>query len=185
MSDSETKEKILRAVQEMLQEGLSAEDITVRLIASRAGIGIGTINYHYHSKDKLLSDAVSELMTTLASGLQQEDAGSDPTVKLRQFLTTIAEMSLKYYEISRIHVTYDLEQGDFSICYYIIPLLKEIFKDTRNEKEIKLAAIELITSMQSIFLKKEAFFKFTGIDLQVPDQRAEAMNIVLKNIINE
>ena len=182
MSDSDTKEKILRAVQEMLQEGLSAEDITIRQIAKRAEIGIGTINYHYQSKDKLLSDAVGELMNTLASGLGQEQS-TDPHQKLRQFLMTIAEMSLQYYEISRIHVTYDLEQGDFSICYYIMPLLAEIFKGSKNEKEIKLAAIEVITSMQSIFLKKEAFFKFTGIDLQNPEQRAEAMDIVLNNII--
>ncbi len=181
--DSDTKEKILRAVQDMLQEGLSADDITVRQIAKRAGIGIGTINYHYQSKDKLLSDAVGELMNTLANGLQQEQTVSDPRQKLRQFLMTIAEMSLQYYEISRIHVTYDLEQGDFSICYYIMPLLAEIFKGSKNEKEIKLAAIEIITSMQSIFLKKEAFFKFTGIDLHNPEQRAEAMDIVLNNII--
>jgi AcrR family transcriptional regulator len=182
MSDNETKEKILRTAQAMLQEGLSAEDITVRQIAARAGIGIGTINYHYQSKDKLLSDAVSGLMTVLANELEYDNGISDPFQKLKQFLMTIGEMSLKYYEISRIHVTYELEQGDFSICYYIVPLLKEIFKSTRNETEIKLVAIELITSMQSIFLKKEAFFRYTGINLQDPGQREEALNIFLKRL---
>lgn len=182
MSDSETR--ILETVRQMLAEGQKAEDITVRQIAARAGVGIGTISYHYHSKDKLLSDAVAGMMESLAASLAKEKASADPQNSLRDFLLTMGELSVQYYEISKIHVLYDLQQGDFSICYHIIPLLRGIFKDSRDDLQIKLIAVALITSMQSIFLKKDAFLMFSGLNIDRADQREQAVDILLQNIIN-
>ncbi len=184
MSDTETKELILRTVQQMLQEGTAAGDVTVRRIAERANIGTGTINYHYHSKDKLISDAVSGLINNMATELMTlNTAESEPLERLKQFLLVTADLSLQNYEMSRIQVAYDMNQGDLSICYYIIPILKEIFKSTKGETEIKLIAMALIASLQSILLKKDAFFRYSGIELQNKTQREEAIDLLLKNMI--
>jgi hypothetical protein len=89
---------------------------------------------------------------------------------------------MQNYEMSRIQVAYDMDQGDLSICYYIIPILKEIFKGSKGDTEIKLIAAALIAAMQSILLKKDAFFRYSGIDLQNSTQREEAIDLILKNI---
>jgi len=183
MSDSETRQKILETVRQMLTEGWKAEDITVRQIAARAGVGIGTISYHYHSKDRLLSDAVSKMMEALAASLVKEEPSADPYRRMKDFLLSISEMSIQYYELSKIHVTYDLMQGDYSICYTIIPLLRDIFGAAKDETAVKLAAIQLITSLQSILLKKEAFLMFSGLNLDSAAQRDQAVDILLQNII--
>lgn len=184
MSDKETRELILRTVKEMLQEGIPAGDITVRQIAQRASLGIGTINYHYHSKDKLISDAVSDLMTGLADELlAQNMEEGDPYLRLRQFFIIISDLSLQNYEIARIQVSYDLLQGDFSICYYIIPILKEILSGSKSDTEIKIMAVALITAMQKFLLQKDALFRYCGIDLESKTQREEAIDLLLKNIL--
>ena len=61
MSDSplNAKERILQAAIELLAE---FETITVRQIAERAEVGIGSINYHFQSKDNLLNEAVGRMM---------------------------------------------------------------------------------------------------------------------------
>lgn len=186
MSDIETREMILRTVQEMLQEGTAVGDVTVRRIAERAKIGIGTINYHFHSKDKLISDAVSGLINAMATDLMtQNPPEADPKARLKQFLLTTADLSVQNYELSRVQVAYDMDQGDLSICYYIIPILKEIYKGTKSETEIRLLAVVLIATMQSLLLKKDAFFRYSGFDLQNREQREEAIDLLLKNIIKE
>jgi AcrR family transcriptional regulator len=184
MSDIETRELILRTVQEMLQEGMAEGEVTVRRIAERANIGVGTINYHYHSKDKLISDAVSGLINAMATDLMTQNAlEGDPHLRLKQFLMITADLSIQNYEMSRIQVAYDMDQGDLSICYYIIPILKEIFHGSKAETEIKLIAVVLIATMQSLLLKKDAFFRYSGFDLQSKAQREEAIDLLLKNII--
>lgn len=186
MPDKETRELILRTVQEMLREGMPAGDVTVRRIAERAGIGIGTINYHYHSKDKLISDAVSGLINNMATELMTLNAQEgDPNTRLKQFLLITADLTMQNYELSRVQVAYDMDQGDLSICYYVIPILKEIYKGTKSETEIKLIAVALIATMQSLLLKKDAFFRYSGFDLNNRAQREEAIDLLLKNTVRE
>lgn len=183
MSDNEARERIVKAVQELLQEGVPAEDITVRLIARRAGVGIGTVSYHFHSKDRLIYEAVGRQMVVLAGELAPKAGEGDALERLRQFFRGTSEIALRYSDIFRIQLSYELVHGDMSICYYITPLLKEAFGGKKSDLEIKIIALELISAMQSILLKLEAFQRYTGVDIQNEKQREEALDILLDSVI--
>lgn len=189
MPEKEAREKIVQAVQDMLREGCTAEDITVRQIAARAGVGIGTVSYHFHSKEKLLFDAVGGMMAGLAGWMSPQAGASaqegSALERLRGFLLGTAEMTLRYSSICSIQLSYELIHGDMSICYFITPLLKEHFGARKSDLEIKLIALELITAMQSIFLKMEAFQRYTGLDVRIPAQREEALDTMLHSVIKE
>jgi AcrR family transcriptional regulator len=185
MSDNEARDRIRKAVQVLLEEGCDPEGITVRQIAAKAGVGIGTVSYHFHSKDKLVFEAVNAVMVGMAGGLAPATAAGEGSAyeRLRKFLSDMAGTVMRFSSICRVQLSYDLEHGDMSICYYITPLLKEIAGGNKSDLEIKLNALEIITTMQAIFLKMDAFQRYTGLDIRDPRQREEAFDVILNGII--
>lgn len=183
MSFSETKKKIISAVKELLTEGCPVEDITIRKIAQKAGVGIGTVNYHFHSKDKLVYEVIAGLMANLAEGLSAGEDSGTPFERLKFFFYQTAELALQYSEIFRVQLSYEIVNGDMSICYFITPLLKELFGGTKNDLEIKVMALQMISATQVILLKMEEFKRYSGINIQDPKQREEALNIILNTAI--
>lgn len=183
MSDSDAKGKIISAVKELLGEGSPSEDITVRKIAQRAGVGIGTVSYHFHSKDRLVYDVVAVQMTEMAGGLSPGEGMGTPFERLKRFFYQTAELALQYSEIFRIQISYEILHGDMSICYYITPLLKEHFGGTKSDLEIKLIALQMITAMQMILLKMEYFQRYSGVNIRDTKQREEALDAILNTAI--
>jgi hypothetical protein len=94
-------------------------------------------------------------------------------------------MALRHSAVFKVQLSYELLHSDMSICYHITPLLKEHFGGTKTDLEIKLIALQLISTMQLILLKREAFHRFTGVDIGDRAQREEAMNIILDSIVTE
>lgn len=73
---------------EILNEVSDIEKITVRQIAERAKVGIGTINYRFNSKDNLLSFAVGEVMANKINKFlkPQQNSHLDPVENLKTML---------------------------------------------------------------------------------------------------
>ena len=66
-NDDGSKQKIIQTVRQMIEKDVDINKITVRAIAAQAEIGVGLINYHFGSKDKLIGDVLAEIMTEEAS----------------------------------------------------------------------------------------------------------------------
>ena len=181
MSDTEARDKIIQAVRDLLGEGCAAEDITVRRIAQRAGVGIGTVSYHFHSKDRLVYEAVAGQMTELAATLAPGTGDGSPAERIRQFLRSTAGLALRYSTVFQIQLGYEMVHGDMDICYHITPLLKEHFGGAKSDLEIKLIALQLVTALQVILLRSDAFRRYTGTDIRNDAQREEALDIILNS----
>ena len=51
----DNQEKIIQAATELIQEkGERFNDITVREICKKAGVGLGLLNYHFGNKERLI-----------------------------------------------------------------------------------------------------------------------------------
>lgn len=185
MSENEVKQRILQTVQDMLAEGCSGEEITVRKIAQRAGVGIGTVSYHYHSKDKLVYEAVAAQMTGLTTTLAPGEGEGTPRERLLAFLRQTAELALPYSKLFQIQLSYEMVHGDMSICYYLTPLLKEHFGASKNDLQIKMAALQIIATLQSILLKMDAFQRYAGVDVRHAPQREEALDVLLDGVLQK
>ncbi len=183
MSDSDAREKIISAVRELLSEGFPVGDITVRIIAQRAGVGIGTVSYHFHSKDKLIYEVIAGQMANLAERLSPREGVGTPFERLKHFFYQTAELALQYREIFRVQLSYEILNSDLSICYYITPLLKEYFDGSKSDLEIKIIALQMISVMQVILLKMEEFQRYSGINIQDTKQMEEALEIILSTAI--
>ncbi|MBS3969913.1 MAG: helix-turn-helix transcriptional regulator [Clostridia bacterium] len=67
MNDQDARNRIIKAAIEILDEVTDVDKITVRQVAERANVGTGLINYHFKTKNNLLSLAVGDVMAQMAT----------------------------------------------------------------------------------------------------------------------
>ena len=61
----DNKEAIIQATIKLIEEkGEHLEEVTVREICKRAGVGLGLVNYHFGNKDKLIEQCICLLYTS-------------------------------------------------------------------------------------------------------------------------
>ncbi len=187
MNDLDARSRIMKAAMDILDEEPEAGRITVRRIAEKAGVGIGLINYHFQSKEKLLFEAVNATMAQLAEGFQSVDKnnGMEPVDFLKYMLKKLSDFALKYRNMTRISVTYSLLQGDMEAEMYLLPALREIYGRTKEESELRLIAFMLIKTMQAMYIRSDAFLRYSGIDILDEKQMNESVDRLISNIIEK
>jgi len=185
MYEQEAKNRLIDATQQLLDESLDPEKITVRQIAERAQVGLGLINYHFGSKDNLLFEAVATRMQAVVNqAYQPEESSSQPAeVRLRQMLKGAAEVGLSFPKLTRVGVRHDLLQGDLGTTQMILPVLREVLGNRVDELSLRLAAFQLIASLQVAFLKFDELQLYLGIDLNDQQARAQMINLLIDNLI--
>jgi AcrR family transcriptional regulator len=186
-NDLNAKGRILKAIMELLQETENLEDITVRDIALRAQVGVGSINYHFRSKDNLMNEAVGQLIGDQASGWYQshESTGIDPVERLKMLLKDTSNIAFRYPKLSRIAISHSLLEGHMEPALLILPLLREIFGDAKDEVEIRQFAFQLIVSTQVMFLRAEEFRLYMGVNIFDQNQRDKYTEILVDNLVNQ
>src|SRR6187200_2645379 len=97
-----TKDKILLAARELFEEK-GYDSTSVREIAAKAGVNVALINYHFGSKETLLTDLIEELAAATYVKLTDiNKSTSDPEEKLRQTIKLLVDKILnnkKYYQM--------------------------------------------------------------------------------------
>lgn len=180
----ETKKKIMEVTIDLLNSMENPDDITVRKIAEAAGIGVGLINYYYESRDNLIKEAVSMKMESMAEIMEKLDGDlSDPIKYLKEMLMTLSDTAMKNRKLNKFSVEYDLLKGNFKVCLYLLPVLREIYNDSESETDLRLIAFQIIVTMQSIYLRQEAFHMLTGIDIDKKRERDNLINSIVDNLI--
>lgn len=179
------QERILQATAALLQEVDDVSEITVRQIAEKAGVSLGSINYYYRSKENLLNQAVNYLVGDVAAGWYRPLAHQDmaPTERLRKLFHETAEIMVKHARLSQITVSHALLQGDMAVQQLLLPLLGEIFGSGKSELELRLLSFQLVTPMHVALLRLEAFGRYSGLDLLDPGQRKIAIDLMLDNFL--
>ena len=58
----DNKEAIIQATIKLIEEkGEHLEEVTVREICKKAGVGLGLVNYHFGNKDKLIEQCIERM----------------------------------------------------------------------------------------------------------------------------
>ncbi|MDQ0194342.1 TetR/AcrR family transcriptional regulator [Paenibacillus wynnii] len=100
-SNKDTKQSILNATVELIREqGFSCTSL--RKIAARADINLALVNYHYGSKENLLSDAVRVLISTFDDAFSALDDNSlPPKERLKTFFMRYIEKLKEHPGLAR------------------------------------------------------------------------------------
>ena len=183
----ETRNKLIQAAADLLEEEPEVSKITARRISERAGVALGAINYHFQSKDNLLNEAATQLVGEAVSGWYQpfQHQDMEAVTRLKNLLKDSSRLAAQHPRSMGVTMRYALLHDEFSAPALLLPLLREIFGNHKSEVELRLLAFQLVVSQQVAALRPEAFRRYSGIDLFDDAQREAAMETMVNNLVSQ
>lgn len=184
-SEPDAKERILQVTIDILNEVDDPTRITVRQIAERADVGVGSINYHFQSKDNLFNEAIGRIMMLGAVRWFEPvtDTSIDPVTRLKMMFKETSRIAMRYAKLSQIMLSYTLQQGEFTAASMTLPLIREIFGSEKSDLELRLLTLQVLVPMQTLFVRAEQFQRYAGVDLFNDAQRNQVIDILIDNIV--
>ncbi len=181
MPDGDAKQRILKATMALLEETQDSDKITIREIAARAGVGVGLINYHFQTREKLLYTAIGDDMVRMIEAMQGVPKTSSPADDLKEMLKALCDVGIRYEKQMRIGVQYDLLQGDMGAVNYLLPLLREMHP--KDETALRVMAFEIIAAIDLALFRNDVFFRLTGLDVRDKAQRDQVIDIIVNKYL--
>ncbi|MBC3798145.1 TetR/AcrR family transcriptional regulator [Acetobacterium tundrae] len=184
----DVKNEIIEATIKLIEEkGSNPEDITIRDICERVGIGAGLVNYHYQTKENLIKQCVQKIISEVINktkGVYDSLSDMTPEEKLRYMAKYTCTYLEAHENISRMSILTDLtgvNQNDntaqTAVAYF--PLLRQACREDINDQEVKRRTCFMLMTLQSAFLRSPLLYDEIGIDFHNQKQRDDLVDMVI------
>lgn len=170
-----TKEKILNTTLELIKkEGF--ERVTIRKIAALSDVNIALVNYHFGSKEKLISETIRVLLISFQGTFSILDNITVPAKeRLKIFLLDYVLVIRQYPKLVRKIIamgttafTSQYEYGDF-LKRLGFSKVKNILSEITNETDQEILMMMTVQIFGSIFLPTLMIpILESGADIKVP-----------------
>ncbi|HDR7543474.1 MULTISPECIES: TetR/AcrR family transcriptional regulator [Bacillus] len=170
-----TKEKILNTTLELIKkEGF--EKVTIRKIAALSDVNIALVNYHFGSKEKLISETIRVLLISFQGTYSILDNITVPAKeRLKIFLLDYVLVIRQYPELVRKIIamgttvfTSQYEYGDF-LKRLGFSKVKNILSEITNETDREILMMMTVQIFGIIFLPTLMMpILESGADIKVP-----------------
>lgn len=168
------KDHIIEVTTELLEQyNGNAKSITARMIAEKAEIGLGLINYHFGSKDELITECVQRIIGKVVSGFHMEQEFQTDKERLTAWATYVFHFLFEHPAISRISILGDY-QNYTENCNSVLTqrgFMLSIKNDVSDSYKPILVFV-LTTAMQVAFLGSEIAKQILGYDFTKTEDRA-------------
>lgn len=188
---SEIRERMIAVTVELIKRYGDTRMITVREIASEAGVGVGMINYHFQTKDNLINICIMELIGQAVFQLQSfsQNAEMKPIDKIMELSKGIASFMALNPGLSKISITNDLlspERNDnvAQLTKMLMPITKEIYGDQKSESELLILLHILISSISVGFLRNSVLGETTKLDFTDQEQRDQFVEYCINRVLS-
>lgn len=180
MTETEkTKNHIIEITTALIKEfNGDMSKITSRLIAERAGIGLGSINYFFGSKDRLIAECVQRDIGKMLAGFAPDvtDTAKDDGLSDQERLISWARQTFDFLfenqAVASISILSDLQNylADSNSVYTQRGFTYAI-RSRRQAEAKKLPAFILVSAMQAAFLARNNAKEIVGYDLFSKSER--------------
>ena len=168
------RERILSATEALIRQSSgSSADITTRAVAARAGVGVGLINYHFQSKDQLITLCVQRMIGQVVSSFSPHARpGATDRERLTDWASEVFEFLFGNAALSRISILGDFAQyapvgnSAHTQAGFALALQNDVRPSDRA-----LLTFVLTTAMQAAFLGGRAEGARLGFDFDAPEGR--------------
>lgn len=168
------KDNIINVTTEIIQQSTGdIKNITARAIAEKAGIGLGLINYHFKSKENLITICVQRIIEKVIAGFNIEKKYDSDKERLTAWAIYVFDFLYDNNAISRISILGDLQSYTASCNSvhtqkgFMMALTKDI-----NDKDKPFLAFILTSAMQTAFLSGSVIKDTLGYDFKKKTDRA-------------
>lgn len=176
-----TQKAIFQATLELIEQE-PIENISMRRIAAKAQVNLAAINYHFGSKQKLLTQCLLHVTSIGMDQMMQTlgDATKSPKERLHfyvSFMLTLFDQSRKESHLvlmSQIQMQNPednpLHQHNMRFSQMIFQILREIAPETTDQR-LKYIQMQLESSLNYPFLGEVSMRHTYGFSLCNPTQR--------------
>ncbi|MGN0172461.1 MAG: TetR/AcrR family transcriptional regulator [Acutalibacteraceae bacterium] len=187
----DNKEAMIQATVALIEEkGERLDEITVREICKRAGVGLGLVNYHFKSKEALIELCVERIINGIVERFQaigETTQGLTPLEKLDALGSMTFTFLFEHDAVSKVSIIGDMRApkandntGRTYAAY--LPLVAACRPDW-DEDTVKQKTFCLIAVMQQAFLRRDAVWQTLGVDLTNEEERRAFHKQILHNIL--
>ncbi|MEG0592069.1 MAG: TetR/AcrR family transcriptional regulator [Coprobacillus sp.] len=183
------KERIIDATTDLInQYNGDTQLITARMIAQKTGIGLGLINYHFKSKDNLITVCVQRIINSIVFGFSPEkkdynevDNLSDKE-RLVDWATQVFDFLYENKAICRISILGDLQ--DYQIKSNSVYTQKGFALALRDNENRELISFMLVAIMQVAFLSEQIAKDIMGYDFKESKERERFIEKTVSLLLN-
>ena len=163
-----TKEKLVDATFELMEEADDPLNVTSRQIAERAGVKPSMINYCFGSRENLIYQTFQkQYMGFLKDKDVEKLIASDiaPKDLLKKLHFIVAKCLVDNPKFTKAITGYVLFNRDLSQESFSFPYVKKHYAGKKTDEECRLIAYEMSSMMQLIVFRKDDIRASFGIDL--------------------
>lgn len=168
------KNRIIEAATELIEQyGGDTKSITARMIAKKAEVGLGLINYHFGSKEDLITECVQRIIGKVIAGFHMGQEFQTDKERLTACAAYVFDFLFEHSAISRISIVGDFQNytencnSALTQRGFMHSLKSDIF-----DKDKAILVFILTAAMQAAFLGSETVNQILGYDFTKSEDRA-------------
>lgn len=182
--DTSVKGRVLSAAQQLLDEKFVSA-ITSRDIAQRAGVGLGSINYHFKSRDELLAQAALSRFRAAAESCRSADnSAANPKEALGQQIENMLRLVLRLGETGRFALRHRMTSRMFTAERHMLKYISQCYEGcVISPLELKLKALQISAVLAMALFNREQFFHYADIDLCEEHDTKRFVSALLNSVL--
>lgn len=171
---SEVKEHIISVTTDLiLQYNGDIGRITARMITGQADIALGLINYHFGSKEKLITECVQRIIGKVVSSFQMTQTFETDKERLTAWAVSVFDFLFEHSAMSHVSILEDLQNYTMR-CNSVLTQRGFLFalKNDVADEDRAILAFALLSAMQTAFLGSETAKLLLGYDFSRKEDRS-------------
>ncbi len=183
------KNHIIEVTTELIkQHNGNTKGITARIIAAKAGVGLGLINYHFGSKEKLITECVQRIIGKIVTEFQMTTQYKTDKERLTACAIYVFDFLFEHSAISRISILGDL-QNYTKNCNSVLTQrgFSLSLKNDLANKDTSMFVFILTAAMQTAFLGSETVSQLLHYDFTKAEDRtayiSKLIDILFKGMV--
>lgn len=186
-----TKNKIIDATLDIIaNEGV--QNVTIRKIAAIAAVNVAAVNYHFGSKDMVITDALKTITFRLMEAFDcLKDQDINPALRIQLFINQYSQVVSEYPDIINYFITRSINHEIIPGGYqdYLkeegIELIRRTLREIKSDEEADLSirAVQILSVLSFPILLGNHIKEAIGLDLLEPEVRQSYNDLLLRNIL--